>query len=41
MVEGPGEGEEEGHGPDDGQAPVSVTELWPHVERSGDHLVPV
>ena len=38
MIESPGEGEEEGEAPDDGQPPVAVTELGPDMERGGDHL---
>ena len=41
MVESPGEREEEGEAPDEGQPPVAVTELRPDVEGSGDDLVPV
>ena len=39
MIESPGEGEEEGEAPDEGQPPVAVTELGPDMERGGDHLV--
>ena len=38
MIESPGEGEEEGEAPDEGQPPVAVTELGPDMERGGDHL---
>ena len=40
VVHSPGGGEGQGDAPDEGQLPVSITELCPHMERGGDDMVP-
>ena len=40
VVHGPGGGQAQGQAPDQDQLPVAITELCPHMERSGDDVVP-